>query len=269
MSVIIRIPGADFSNSNLPKLQRQIHGIIADNLVGLYLMEDGTNGQAVTTLTDSSGNANHAELYDGLTAATKQSYGLETAGVIGAAYDTGITQTAEFTVIACLKHKVAEVDYSGYPTFFTDTAGGFSSGHAQRLALNIDMNTEPTYNTVGVYNFGSEIIGSVRKLIPSSAQLGSEPFVVALGVSKQSGVATFQSVTGYNFTATGKSAEIAAKYDNLTSKMLIGIWPHSTDAPIDGEVYAYAIYDKLLTDEEISQAMTAIKARVELRGVTF
>lgn len=269
MSVVIRIPGADFSESGLPKLQREIHGIFADNLVGLYLIEDGINGEGVTTLTDSSGNGNHAELYDGLTVATKQSYGLETAGIIGSAYDTGITQTAEFTVIACLKHKVPEVDYQGYPTFFTDTAGGFSSHHAQRPSLNIDFDNETAYNTVGVYDFGSEIMGTTRRLIPSSQLIGSEPFVVALGVSKQSGVATFQSVTGYNFTATGKSAEIAAEYDNLTSKMLVGIWPHAADAAIDGEVYAYAIYDKLLSDSEMSRAMTAIKARVELRGVVF
>lgn len=268
MSVIIRIPGADFSESGLPKLQREIHGILADNLVGLYLMEDGTNGQAVTTLTDSSGNGNHAELYAGTTAATKQSYGLETAGIIGSAYNTGITQTAEFTVIACLKHKVAEVDYAGYPTFFTDTAGGFSSGHGQRLALNIAL-SGGGINTVGTYDASDVILGTGRRLIPSSKQISSEPFVVALGVSKQEGVAKLQSVTGYNFTATGKSAEIATKYDNLTSKMLIGIWPHGADAPIAGEVYAYAIYDKLLSDVEIAQAMTAIKARVQLRGVTF
>jgi hypothetical protein len=267
MSVIIRIPGADFSSSGLPKLQRQIYGIPADSLTALYLFEDGADGATVSTVTDSSGNGNHAELYAVSDPATKRSYGIEVAGNIGSTFDTGIVQTPEFTVIACAKHKVLELDYAGYPTFFTDTEGGYSNGHGNRLSLNIDLNTPN--NTVGVYDYGAEIIGSARKLVPASEQLASDPFIVGLAVSGSAGEYKFKSITGYKNSATSKAVEIANEYNGLSSTMLVGCWPHGADAAVDSEIYAYAIYDKLLTDEEMSQAMTAIKSRVQLRGVVF
>lgn len=267
MSVIIRVPGADFSDSGLPKLQRQIYGIPADGIVGLYLFEDGTEGDAVSQITDLSGNGNNAELYATSDTATKRSYGIEISGVLGSAFNTGIQQTPEFTVIACAKHKVQEVDYSGYPTFFTDTGGGYSNGHANRLSLNIDLNTPA--DTVGVYDYGSEITGTTRDTIPSSKQLASNPFIVSLAISGSSGEYKFKSISGYSNSATGKSAEIANEYNGLSSTMLIGFWPHGNDAAVDSEVYAYAIYDRLLSDAEIATAMSAIKARVESRGVVF
>lgn len=274
MSVVIRIKGADFSGKGLPKLTRTINGIPSDGLAALYLMEDGNIGDSMTQLLDSSGNNNHATIYSDWPAAIRQSFGLESANDDGAAFDTGIPASGEFTVIAALRRTMPIGTSASYPTWFSDTSNGsltsVSAGsyHSERVVPNINVNGSE--DTHGIYDHGSETLGSVRSSFSAAELPASEPAVLGYSSSAQLGELAFYNHVGGKKRFTGKSAELAAAYDGVIANQLVGMWHHgSADNAVTCELYAFAIYDRALTSEELSTAIAAVKTRVEARGVTF
>lgn len=266
----MKIAGADFSASGLPTLKQTVFGFPADGLAGLYLFEDGDVDTAhVGSYLDSSGRQNNAELFSDFAAPVNRSYGLEVTDEAGLILNTGIPQTGEFTILACVNLTMDTVDNDGYPTYTGDTGNRIPAtresygDNSLRLALNVSLQNS-TYSN-GVFSDGGVMLnGSGRNVIDPELYGGSdEPAVLALTVSADT--VRIQTLSGYSFSA--QDSDIAAGYADLDEEIVIGLWKHNITSAISGRLYGFAIYDRGLSESEVSEAMSAMNARVASRGV--
>lgn len=269
MSLVMKVAGADFSQSGLPKLKQTILGFPSLGLAGLYLFEDGTVDTAHTgVFIDSSGRKNDASLFSDFSAPVNRSYGLEVTNSAGLILNTGIPQTGDFTILACVNLTMDTVSAEGYPTYTGDTGNKIpatkasTGSNSPRLALNVDLSGGGHSN--GMYSAGGTLLGGdVRVTIPYSRGGSEQPAIMALKVSGDS--AELRTLSGFEYSA--QDADIPAGYAALDEEVVVGLWKHSTTSPLSGRLYGFAVYDRPLSDVEVAEAMAAMNARVAARGV--
>lgn len=272
MSLIMKIAGADFSESGLPKLKQTVLGFPGEGLAGLYLFEDGAvDAVHTSSFLDSSGRKNNAVLFSDFAAPVNRSYGLEVTDVAGLILDTGIPQGADFTVVACLKNTIDTAPQDGFPTWFGDIENGIpvnkagtgsnSPRFAPNMSLSSDSNNNGLYGLLGMFPNGASRV-SVNEVAYGRAD---EPAIISFKVSADS--VDFSTLSGFSYSAV--DPDIATAYAGSAGNMTIGLWTHGTySTSITGQLYAFAIYERALSDVEISEAMAAMNSRVAARGIT-
>jgi hypothetical protein len=271
MSLIIKIAGADFSASGLPKLKASVFGFDAEGLLGLYLFEDGViDTSHPGPFLDSSGRNNDAVVFSDFASPIQRGYGLEVADTAGLIIDTGIIQSAEFTVVACLRNTIDSSVVSGYPTWFGDTGNNIPSKKSAqgtnqpRLTANMQITTSVNRN--GIFSLNGLMMNGRTRYDVSEANYGSAsaPAVMSMRVGGDS--VSFKTVSGYSVSET--DVDISQGYLNLSDTMTVGLWGHAgLNSGISAELYGFAIYDRALSDAEMAEAMAAMNARVSARGV--
>lgn len=273
MSLIIRIKDADYSASGLPKLEKTIFGFPAEGLIALYLCEDGTSGQELTTLIDSSGNGNHATLWTGYAnpRRTADKGGIVTGSDLGVGFDTGIPITAEKTLIWAGKHTIPNwsAGNNGYPTQLssTESLSATSNSHNRCLATNYNLSTQNSYevNTFGAYSADSAIgdeIGKGTSRWFVYKNLGHELGVEALTLG-QNGYLSLKSKDGT--TKTDTFAGLVDYEANRNGNHAVGLMRHNA-VGCTGEVQIVALYDRVLDSATFSQAWAAARSRMIQRG---
>lgn len=272
MSLIMKIAGADFSASGLPTLKQTVFGFPADGLAGLYLFEDGDVDTAhVGSYLDSSGRQNNAELFSDFAAPVNRSYGLEVTDGSGLIMNTGIQQTGDFTILVCANLTMDPDLLDGYPTYTGDTGNaipatrGATGNNTPRLVINTALQGSEI-DTNGLYSHNSTYTaGASRIAVGKSAYGGAnQPAILALSV--QSDVVNFRTLSGYGTTYT--DSDITPGYSSLDENILLGLWAHGAPGDLSGRLYGFAVYERGLSDSELSEAMSAMNARVASRGVT-
>ena len=126
MSFIVKIPGADFSNSGLPKLSRTVMSFPAANLQGLWLAQDGAVGAGVSSLSDSAGNNNTATLMSDFVPPVRTSAGLQSVAGPDQSFifDSGIKLSAQNTAIICAVSLTDSATTDAWEAFMSDTQSG-------------------------------------------------------------------------------------------------------------------------------------------------
>tara|TARA_R110000744_G_C19371688_1_gene562885 strand:- start:5942 stop:6766 length:825 start_codon:yes stop_codon:yes gene_type:complete len=271
MSLVIKIKNADFSGSGLPLLEQTVQGFPADGLKGLYFFEEGENNTLHTGLfVDSSGNSNHGNLYLDFAPPINKNYGLEITDTNGLVIDTGIKLTPELTVIGCFENTMTKGVEPVYETHISDTLNigiDHASGNpinTPRIAVNTRVNTND-FGDVGIYANNSSILDRTR-----SAEAGNSrmPSIYAVGVSGISGDLKARSLDGVNYNRSNADIVQAYKTDLPESNIAVGMWGQGSRKELSGKLYAFAIYDKLLTDEQFTKAITAMNQKMIERGIT-
>lgn len=272
MSLIIKVAGADFSATELPKLKQSVLGFPGFGLAGLYLFEDGVVGSPHSgQFLDDSGKGNTASIYSNFSSPVVRDYGVEITDTDGLIIDTGIPQGADFTVIGCLSNTIDTSLVDGFPAWFTDTgnnipvAKGSEGSHDLRIVMNALLSDAANSN--GAYDVSNTLLGKVRPGIDETLYgSANQPGILSLRVSSADGAVDIKTLSGYSLSTT--SVPAAAMYSNLTAEsMVVGLWPHTGAKGISGRLYGFAIYDRALNDEEVVEAMAAMNTRVSARGV--
>jgi hypothetical protein len=270
MSLILKVAGANFSQSGLPKLKQTILGFPAEGLAGLYLFEDGSVDTAHTgEFLDSSGRANNASLFSDFSAPVNRSYGLEVTDGAGLILNSGIKQPSQFTILVCANLSMPTDSHNGYPTYTGDTGNGIPSSKASsgnnspRLAINTALQGADDSN--GLYSANSEMLrGKARIRVPEGTYgSANQPALMALSVGLDS--LMFRTLSG--FKAPVSDPDIQTGYAAVNEDVLLGLWAHGSPGGISGRLYGFAVYERALNDDEMSEAMAAMNTRVSARGV--
>ncbi|MFZ3485777.1 hypothetical protein, partial [Sphingomonas sp. 3-13AW] len=142
MSILITVPGADFSAIGNPKVNKLLYGFPADNLEALYLFESGTVGEAYAgPATDRSGRGNNAPLIPG-SVAFKTAGGVATSldrvtRTGGLAFFSPVPLTDKFTVFGISRNLLPpEMSPSGVVYVIPWSASGDWNTPAQPLISN-------------------------------------------------------------------------------------------------------------------------------------
>jgi hypothetical protein len=272
MSLILKAKGADFSGLSLPKLIKTIGGLPADGLVGLYMLNDGVLGESVSSLIDSSGNGNDATLYGATVAPIQTATGLNVTDIYGVKFNTGIQQGAEFTVIACIKPNYTSTDATTYPTLFGDTgvissSYGTSNPHNKRLQLNLNHNVNGAGFSTGVWDYeGIAKSGTAYSRYTNTSYASSKAVVTSLSVDNIGNV----RFADYNKDIILKDISpslVANAYVGLSVTQVIGCWAHQSSTKNPCELYGFAIYNKSLSDDELTFALAKMRGIVASKGV--
>lgn len=272
MSLIMKIAGADFSDSGLPKLKRAVFGFPAEGLAGLYLFEDGTVDTAhIGAFTDSSGRKNDAALFSDFSPPVNRSYGVEVTDGAGLIMNTGIKQPSNFTILVCANLTMDPDLLGGYPTYTGDTGNSIpatkasNGGNTPRLVINASL-TGSESDTNGLYSNASLYTAGVSRVAVNKAAYGgaNQPAILALSVVGD--VVNFRSLSGFKSEYT--DSDITPAYASVDRDMVLGLWSHGAPGNLSGRLYGFAVYERGLDDVEMTEAMEAMNTRVSARGVT-
>jgi hypothetical protein len=164
MSLIQRVPGADFSGSGLPTLVRTRMGFPVTGLRALYLFEDGAAGEAYTgtggLVTDSSGNAAHATIATG-SAATKTAEGISTGESLSSGFmaKTPLDYDDSFHMVIVARNRTPPGTSISYPGIHFNSANCSAGAAAITEGLmwanqaehgQLYLNHDSLYNTAPV-----------------------------------------------------------------------------------------------------------------------
>lgn len=274
----IIVPGADASQSTLPKFVSYPRGFPSLGLRRLYLFEDGLLNQPVSEgYTDSSYEKVAASNFIDYPSPVRSAAGISVVDPLGLAIDTQLDQPSEFTVVACLRHTIdvpalgaASTSYlwtsdsgNGAPA---SASGSFTASPRPVPGARLGVNS--TYNLHAIWE-------SPLLTMPQSPQMFTEANmgrpsnfkVMAWGVSRSLNQLALAGLPGYLFKRD--DADIAAAFAPVAGrKMLVGIWPRQSQLPTTGEIVGFAIYDRyLMSDGSHIPAMNAMKAIAVARGV--
>lgn len=272
MSLLIKVRGANFSALNLPKLEQTVLGFPADNLKGLYLLEDGTKDTVYDgAFVDSSGNGNHAFVRNTWTPPLKRASGIETNSENGMIIETPIPGNTSFSWVMVGKHNMeinpVETPTWRFPTFAGQTDDlSYNMESDSKNEKGLFINTDLQHTTVSSRsNWGtySGISTMSRVLIPETEAEHLSVFGVTFNVT--TGTVTLFDSSGRETSRT--DALVGATMKTLTGNVAFGCWKHKSGVPVAGEMHLFAHYDRPLSRESMMKAMQAAKERVESRGV--
>lgn len=273
MSVKITIPGADFSTSGLPKFEKTVAGFPVTNLKGLYLFEDGSNGDSITVAQDSSGLGNHASLFNGGNAGTKGALGL-----VGTNYANppvysapGLALGQAFSLVFAAK---ADVDVDSFPWFWRPSpdvnTGSLNGTQSLGEAINMDHSSSTLraqyYNSAGYLDASASSSSASTVGFNDNAHGPTDWFAAALSFNPAQNRFRFYAVEQFveRVSATPAAASAAKSGTHLFG---IGRWAASTVAQT-GKLGLFAIYSGEKTQAELATLIGKAKARMATRGVT-
>ncbi|SEI83260.1 hypothetical protein SAMN04244579_02162 [Azotobacter beijerinckii] len=276
MTVLIRLD-ANFPNSTLPKLVPVVAGFSKLGLQGLYLFEEGENGQAHSgTFQDSSGNGKHASLRGNWLQPTKQAYGMQAAAG-GLGLNTGIPIGQKITIVMAARFNEPDPATNVYPTIFGAAAAlaptigasaNLSSGKGLINAQLIPGTGSPTLDgDWGVYRYGGVVVGdsTVRKSFPGSAGHANSPALIGFTYDATTGFLLAKH-SGGEFRTTQAAALFAADgSDSVSFGLMQGAASHALAA--GGEIYLAAVYADS-SETLLDEVMAAARVRLEARGVS-
>ncbi|EHH2499165.1 MULTISPECIES: hypothetical protein [Vibrio harveyi group] len=271
MSLLIKVRGADFSKLGLPVLEQTIFGFPAENLKGLYLLEDGTQDTVFNgPFIDSSGNGNHAKVRDTWTAPLKRKSGIATNSEHGMVIETPIPSNTSFTWIFVGRHTLPIEQQPGkYPSFVgqtdalaSDMTG--SSPNTNGLLINSDLDKTPSntsFDAFGAYSGKGTM--SRRHIVGSKSSIVT---VIGMTFNVETGEMHIRDLNGRSASAT--DSVVAAAIRAFIGNVTFGCWKHGAFTPMSGEAHLFAHYDQVLGDAGLLKAMQAAKSRVESRGIS-
>ncbi|QBY56163.1 hypothetical protein [Cupriavidus oxalaticus] len=272
MSLIIRVKGANFANTDRPKLAPYRYGFPRTNMVALHLMEEGANDvQHAGSFLDSSGNNNHATLKSGWTQPTKRSQGMELAAG-GAAVLAPYTFGSKFTFIVAVKGPAEPTPAATrYPFQFgpaqcvpaSPALGAVNTADPGSTFVNCEHKTDGLSN-FALFNTNGFAGGTTRRAIqPSAAGRINTPILIGV---------TYDSVTGVCVAKSGSSTVTWTQTGRFvaTDQVSFGWIPYSAStSPIaGGNLYLAGMWadsSVALLDEVLGVA----RARITARGVAL
>ena len=159
---------------------------------------------------------------------------------------------------------------TGYPIYTGDTGNsipatkGSIGANSPRLVLNTSLGGSEV-DTNGLYSEGTLYTKGISRIAVSKGAYGgaNQPGILAFSVAGND--VNFRSQSGYGFAYTDE--DITDGYASLNEDIVLGLWKHGTGSAISGRLYGFAVYDRGLSDSEMSEAMAAMNTRVSARGV--
>ena len=283
----IKIPGADFSGSTLPKFRRLVAGFDAANLDALYLCEDGAVGGAITALQDASGNGRHLSFYAGSGTVVRTAAGVSSADVATAfACAPGLSMARSCTVFGVVRSNRAYIagTNQGRPVWL---------GRRESFPASLTLNNPPTNPG---FNLITDLTGSssVKNLIqlqsldprpwgdPSSTVKqfsgpgeaaggfdGDEYVSWALSIDVTAETVAFRSGLDPSKTTYALNHEDAV-IDSIVAagfETVFGCWRYY-DTNTHGTVSLFGSYSRAMDYAELGTLIDNAKSFVSARGVT-
>ncbi|QEW21237.1 hypothetical protein LA6_003445 [Marinibacterium anthonyi] len=279
--MLIKLTNADFSAAGLGKVTRYIGGVPSTNLRALYLMNDGVDGDDVTTLTDFSGNGNHATLLDGWDPAVQRSYGIEVDQENGVAYEVPLPCNLpgqEMTVFVSARNKLPSAESNVFNTFFGSKDNGNmldpSLAHTNAPSLCLNFSGQSAAGNFQIFDSGSDLLGAGTVGFTGEGPGYGEAGAVGFGLSAVSDEVILHVEGATDRVQAGAATALTDFYDGVTDRgnMLIGCWPQnirSTLVTSIADIYAIAIYDRVFTEAAAASYLSDMKTIAQVRGVTF
>lgn len=284
MGIRIVVKGADYSASGLPAVKEFVAGFDTAGLEGLWLLEDGSNGSAYASATDSSGAGNHAPLRAGWTAPTKQGYGLQT-GTDGAAFVSPVALTQAWTWLMCWETDIPNALAGGnsFPTLISPLSHFSSPGDTGRYVngtgsthcqVNLDASgSGATTTNAGLFkaasNWPSPPLASSRitttpqTVTPSLFAVSYDPTAGTLIVRTLGQIRSFthDNLKGLFAAYAAPSDQLAFGFMRLGAGMAA--------VAMQAKLYLMAAYSRALSASELALAVQAAQTRCAARGVTL
>lgn len=279
MPLTIKIPGANFAGSGLPKFERTIAGFPLSNIKGLYLFEDGALNGAYSSALDSSGMGNNAPLAAGAAAGVRGAQGLASTSLVNPAVFNapGLSLGQAFSAVLVGKSDMSTNVTGAYPWWWRpspDITTGVDSNQTNgtnREAINFDASTTNNDASVGwVHGLGymdGTTAGLTRRdLSATGAPRFTSWFAVAFSFNP--------AANRYRLTFAGQSFETVnsipgAASAGKTGTHLFGVgrWGVNTNNQ-PGKIGLFGLYSGEKSIADLNALVAAAKARMTLRGVT-
>lgn len=246
---------ANFSATPAPKYVKRNNGFPVPDLVGLWLLQDGTVGSAMPSSLANAVSGGPAATKIATTATiTRRAYGMEiNPGTTVATYDTGISVTPSFTAVIAARLTNAAGVAIGFPTFF------------RRIASNdaaINLVTTTTSPPDG--EFGAFMSPSTRDNVSGSK--GRSVGVMGLRFDGPTGTIALRDHTGRLGGAV--HAALVDHLAGVTDKWKFGIQGTTAD-PLTCEFYCAALYNVAVSDSIFLDAVMGAAAVCTSRGLTL
>lgn len=274
MGIVIRIKGADFSGSGLPKLKTLRAGFPTEGLQGLYLFEEGEAGAAhAGQFIDSSGKGNHAAIRANWLQPTKRSYGMEgAAGGIAIVLPFNFGQSFTCAMAVALPTEPEPASGARYPIILAAandvgaTPASAANGASGNALINSQIAAGGGFSwDWGVTRTGGIIQGSttLRTSVPGTVGASKTPSVI--GVHYDAATTQFVLRQGNNSAIATPSAQ--ALFPAAQSPV-IGVMPYGgNQAPAAGAQLMLAAFYEGGSDAFLVEVMAAAREKVAARGV--
>lgn len=277
--MFIQLPNADFSGNGLGKAVLFTHGMPSEDLLGLWLFDEGNDGDPFNSVADKSGNGNHATLRTNWTAGVKRTYGMEVTTNQGTALQTALPinpSGRQMTVFVAGANTLPGNETNQYNNWFgsTDNPGmdqpTLSHTNAPSLCLNYQgLDDTPRWQA---FDAGGDMIGTSTLGADANQPDYDEPTVAALEIDGINDAVALHVLGAPMLTAT--DARVGMFYDGATNRgnLEFGPWPHvnrRSAASTIAHVYAVAVYARTFTDTEAQRHMGFMRQIAEARGVLF
>ncbi len=275
--MLITLPNADFSSTGLGTVQRLIGGMPQTDLAGLWLFDQGSDGDQITSILDSSGNGRNATLMPNWTAAVKRSYGAEVASSDGVAYETDLPLNPagrKMTVFVAGRNALPGNEAGVYNNW-TGDANSADMADPATVQANVPE-LVLNYNGVStgrwqLYDGSADMMGTTTLTTAPDDYLNA-PSVAGIETNGADGI-TKLHVLGAN-AATITDSRISDFYDGSTDRgrLAFGPWAHGGTNSVNttiAHIYAVAAYYRTFTDAEAAAHMQAMQKIAEARGVAF
>lgn len=274
MSLTITIPGADFSGSGLPQLDRLIAGFSSINLRGLYLFEDGATGASISSALDSSGLGNHAPLATGGGAGVKAMEGLVSTSATNPAVFSapGLALGQAFSAVMVGKSDMPANIAGAYSWWWrpsSDIGSGVDASQFSGEDFNLDRSAN-SFLQVGWYNAGGYMDGVTstltRRTISKTTSVNTAWWTAAISFNP--------AANRYRTVALGTNFETVSAIPGALSAAKVGTHLfgvgryNAVTMPQPGQVGLFALYAGEKSVADLAALVTAAQTRMALRGVT-
>lgn len=282
MSFRITLAGVDASSSKLPVVQNTLFGLPADDLVALYLCEDGEVGENYTgAITDATQNGNHGTLIS-LSAVKRIAAGFETRGdpgnsgstgsgsanMGGFAFDTGVPCDGSFTWVLVAKQDENNPN-EAYPVLWSPKAPSALPYATMDPRINVNLTPDVGNAKIRPNLFKSDnwATGGVASSAFDVTASPTNRFVLAMSFDEATG--TFRRLCGgvqHTFVDETSGDWMLA----LEGTHVFGYARESTTRPqSDGEFSFAALFTGVAMGfDELAELVTGAKSIMAERGET-
>ena len=277
--MLITLPNANFAATGLGQVTRLINGMPQADLVGLWLFDEGNDGDPVNSVADRSGLGNHATLRANWPAGVRRSYGMEVPTNEGTALQTAIPVNPNgqlLTVFVAGANTLPGSEPSTYNNWVGSTANtGMSlptDAHTSGPSLVMNYTGDDTTPRWQLFDSLSDMIG--QPVLAQSADQPdyNEPSIAAIETDGLNNTAKLHVLGAPSLSIT--NAAIGTFYDGVTNRgnLEFGPWPYAASrsaASTIAHVYAVAAYARTFTETEAQAHMAYMRTIAEAKGVTF
>lgn len=277
--MLITLPNANFSATGLGRVRRFINGMPVTNLLGLWLFDDGNEGDLLTSVADYSGLGNHATVMPNWTAPTRRSYGAEVTTNEGTAFDTGLPinpSGQKMTVFVAGLNNLPGDEASTFNQWSGSTANGGmaspSTSNSNEPALVLNYNGTDSTGRWQVFDAGADMTGTYTIAQDEYQPAYGEATVAAIDIDATTDTAKLHVLGAPTLTVSNSG--IGTFYDGLTDQgnLAIGAWAHALSRSATSniaQIYGVAAYAGTFTDAEAQEYMGFLRDIAVARGVVF